>query len=120
MNLTLPYYLKCLIIIVLYSLSSTGSLIAQESTTYSVDPNFDALDFVRGYAPVIGVHDVGDGTVICYGLMNPSPIWNTTDDRGFAHLYSDGSEAPWLEAESQSVQYLLFFLHPDLFAEVLL
>ncbi|NEN22830.1 hypothetical protein G3O08_04860 [Cryomorpha ignava] len=106
MNLALPYYFKSLIIIVLYSLSNSGSLNAQESTTYYVDPTFDALDFVRGSGAVGGVYDVGDGSLICYGQMHPSPVWNTTDDRGFAHLYSDGSEAPWLEAESQSVQYL--------------
>jgi len=93
--------------LILFFFSVLSSSFAQESSvSYYVDPTFDAVDFVRGYAPVVGVHDVGDGTFICYGLMSPSSVLNTTDDRGFAHLYSDGSEAPWLEAESQSVQYL--------------
>lgn len=107
MDLKKTIQLKKSIGFIIFLLSIVNSISAQESSvSYYVDSTFDADDYVRGYGSVIGVYDVGDGSLICYGLMNPSPVWNTTDDRGFAHLYSDGSEAPWLEAESQSVQYL--------------
>ncbi len=92
-------FIIILILIPFYGVTQSST------TTYYLDPAFSTHDFVRGESPVGGVFDVGDGSLICYGEMEPSAVWNTTQDRGFAHINADGSEAPWNHAEFSSVQY---------------